>query len=505
MSSTKHLPIQPYPTTNGHTVIGHSTAPSTAKKSSGSLTIRTSRHWVLPPRPKPGRKPNHNTHEAKRKSSTPPVKESKKSYAQSPITIKKDIARLPIKNATCLKTESKPICSSTSSSSSSPQQISAPPLTKKQTKTALKKEIQHIKVENSKLKQELGQLVGNLQVLKRKFNSSSQTTTTQEQELHGKKRHYLDDSTLAFLKFEDEDEENLQQQCSKNDPVMLPPLLVSNAAKMNLTSSMSSCKTIPTDDEDILTMSSSTPNSLVSSDLQHSSSLSSASSLNLGGNGHMPQALFSTSVNHSPNSHGKTINNANLKFLDDYEQMEFYDKYMRMDLDLPSQPHIQSQHDDNCLVGLDSIKEEESIFKFNDNDNENDNILQFLNNHDDDNDDNDDANGHRHGRYEKNINDPASSRQCDLFFNVKQENDDLFQSLDPNNIQSTTTTTTITTTTTNSTATNFYMPPSLEELMEEQDGGSKNLSTMTTSLTNNEINDYEDDFDMLKVEVFDMI
>lgn len=228
---------------------------------------------------------------------------------------------------------------------------------------------------------------------------------------------------------------------------------------MNLTSSMSSCKTIATDDEDILTMSSSTPNSLVSSDLQHSSSLSSASSLNLNHAQHPPLKQSS--------------NDSQLKFLDDYEQMEFYDKYMRMDLNLPSQ-----QVDDSYLVALDSIKEEETDFKFTQT---NQDHLSFL------------------GNQSVTVDDQSDN----LFFAVKEEpNDDtkLFQEFNDESQPTTTTTTT-----TNSTLTNFYMPPSLEELMDEQDGGLKNFSNVTNNLTNDEINDYRDDFDMLKVEVFDMI
>ena len=400
MSSAKHLPIQPYPAAIAPSIgaMNH-VGTGGARKSSTGLTIRTSRHWVLPPRPKPGRKPNHYDSKRGSKSASPPP----------------------------------------------PKKIASPISAKKETKTALKKEIQHIKVENSKLKQELGQLVGNLQALKKQYTPPLETGT--------RKRHHLDDSTSAFLKFEDDEEE-----CRMQESVAFPPLLVTNA-KMNLTSSMSSCKTIATDDEDILTMSSSTPNSLVSSDLQHSSSLSSASSLNLNHAQHPPLKQSS--------------NDSQLKFLDDYEQMEFYDKYMRMDLNLPSQ-----QVDDSYLVALDSIKEEETDFKFTQT---NQDHLSFL------------------GNQSVTVDDQSDN----LFFAVKEEpNDDtkLFQEFNDESQPTTTTTTT-----TNSTLTNFYMPPSLEELMDEQDGGLKNFSNVTNNLTNDEINDYRDDFDMLKVEVFDMI
>lgn len=392
---------------------------------------------MLPPRPKPGRKPNHCDSKRGSKSASPPPPKKLTSPAAAG-GAKKEAAKLPIRNmsvpAACPKAA---------------QQQQAPIPVKKQTKTALKKEIQHIRFENSKLKQELGQLVGNLQALKRQYTPPADVGT--------RKRHYLEDSTSAFLKFEEDEEE-----CRTQDESMsFPPLLVTNA-KMNLTSSMSSCKTINTDDEDILTMSSSTPNSLVSSDLQHSSSLSASSLVS----GHAHQ----TAIGQSPNG------DSQLKFLDDYEQMEFYDKYMRMDLNLPAQ-----QPDDNYLVALDSIKEEETEFKFTEPSSDN-HLLSFL------------------GSQDAKLDEDTS-----LFFSVKQEpneNNDakLFHEFSGENQPPT-----ATTTTTNSTSTNFYMPPSLEELMDEQDGGFKNFSNLTSTLTNGEINDYQDDFDKLKVEVFDMI
>lgn len=334
--------------------------------------------------------------------------------------VKKELASVPIK-----KSATAPACLSKKQVCATP--AVAPP--KKPTKTALKKEIQHIRLENSKLKQELSQLVGDLQHLKQKCSTPVNTVS--------RKRHFLEDSTSAFLKFEED------------DPIdQLPPLLVSNA-KMKLTSSMSSCKTILTDDEDILTMSSSTPNSLISTDLQHStSSVSSASSLNLNP-GHT-HAL-------SPTVHGKP----QLKFLDDYEQMEFYDKYMRMDFNLAPQPPI----DENHLAALDSIKEEETDLKLSNNDD----ILSFL-----------------------DPKDPHTDQAP--FFVVKQESPDHDSQflLQENNE-------TASATISNSTNSNFYMPPSLEELMEEQDNSVKQFPS---NLTTNDFN-YCDD--LLKMEAFQMI
>lgn len=417
MSSTKPLPIQPYPA-----AIAPQVETVGARKNSASgMTIRTSRHWVLPPRPKPGRKPNHFDGKRKQAAAPPPPAPVVK---KSEPVVKKELASVPIK-----KSATAPACMTK-------KQVPSP--AKKQTKTALKKEIQHIRVENSKLKQELSQLVNDLQALKQRYDSPT-----------GKKRQFLDDSTSAFLKFE-EDEELPQ----------LPPLLVSTA-KMKFTSSVSSCKTIPTDDEDVLTVSSSTPNSLISADLQHStSSVSSASSLNL--NPGQAHGL-------SPTMQGKP----QLKFLDDHEQMQFYDKYMRMDFGMAPHQHI----DENHLAALDSIKEEETEFKFGGADD--DDILSFLEN-----------------KHEIAVKQESNDDQC--FFPVKQETEDNADFL----LQQPVANDTISTTISNSTTSHFYMPPSLEELMEEQDGGSKNFPL---NLTTNDFNYYEDNLDMLKMEAFDMI
>lgn len=386
MSTTKPLPIAPQlaaaPQSSG-------AAGSKKSPSGGGMTIRTSRHWVLPPRPKPGRKPNHLDAKRCKPQTAPPA-------PLQPAA--KPVASVPLR-----KSATAPACLT--------RKQAQAPAPRRQTKTALRKEIQHIRVENSKLKQELGQLVGDLQLLKQRYNSPPPT---------GRKRH-ADDSACAFLKFEDEE----------------PPLLAD--AKMRLTSSVSSCKTVPTDEEDVLTISSSTPNSLISADLQHSSSsVSSASSVNLNP-GHV---------------HGKP----QLKFLDDYEQMEFYDKYMRMDFAIGSQPPFDEHH----LAALDSIKEEENA--------NSDDILNFLES-------------------------PAQPDGSQNLFDIKKEpagaTDDY---LLPHE--------TVSTTISNSTGSNFYMPPSLEELMEEQDGGNKNF---TSNFTTNDLNAYEDNLDMLKMEAFDMI
>lgn len=459
MSLTKHLPIQPYPgihnagagtsdaAVNDHVQAhDHSgNSKSGGKGSAKGLTIRTSRHWVLPPRPKPGRKPNHNhTQEnpKKKKQSQPHA------LAQTPAPAA----------ATQIQTPAP-----------------APGQQDKPCKIILKREINSIKLENNKLKLELGQLVDSLQDLKQKYNTAKQQEKLPKAKSKpkSKKRQYLDDSTFAFLKFEDDNEDS----CKDQDDLILP-LLVANT-KMNSTPSMSSCKTLLTDDEDLLTVSSSTPNSLFSSDLQHSSSLSSASSISVNNNVGCGSA-------HIHANHESPVKNTinDLRFLDDYEQMEFYDKYVCADpAQQPQQQQKQQEVLQPQLQSLDSIKEEEADFPLMSiASQDNDNILNFLQNNDNE---------------LPSFNESPNQVCDDLFFSGKRETDGLFQHLSaPDSSHAAATTA--------STA-NFYMPPSLEELMEEQDGGAKNFSMIDNNDDDLHLHNYDDDFDMLKVEVFDLV
>lgn len=500
MSVMKHLPIQPYP--GIHSAVGsdaHDHAGSgnaTAKECSKGLKIRTSRHWVLPPRPKPGRKPNHSHDSSKKKKQAQSQTQSQvRTQAQTPV----------------------------------PEPVQA----EKSNKGLLKKEIISIKLENNKLKVELGQLVDNLQDLKQKYNLARQkshdndlikekakqkpkdkarpkkTTNTSMSASAGtkanpKKREYLDDSTFAFLKFEDESDE----MRTESESVGLSPILISNA-KMNCTSSISSCKTILTDDEDILTVSSSTPNSLFSSDLQHSSSISSASSINV---------TAASTTNHQLNNRASPGKNTvaasnDLRFLDSYEQMHFYDKYMCAEP--VAQPVLEAEHQhqqhqpQQQQQSLHSIKKEDSDFPLMSlASNDNENVLSFLQQNND-------------SELPSFTSDPSKPCYNGLFFNSKPsyETDDLFQNISvPQDTDDTLMTTTTATTATTAT-TSFYVPPSLEELMEEQDGGTKFFSMINTTTTTAttipanadddddalNLHNYDDDFDMLKVEVFDMV
>ncbi|CAR29200.1 ZYRO0G03036p [Zygosaccharomyces rouxii] len=543
MVVVKHLPpIQPYPVQHDAPVhiapsdngLGSDQAKRRQGGSRKGLVIRTSKHWVLPPRPKPGRKPSERrrtapsaTAGATAPAATTPApvtipapasatstlasaptvptsvpvsaSTSSPSAAVPPSTpvspgtssIKKDLSKLPIKNInqsskahpsanTASASVSESGCNNNNRDYTNTDDQSANSLTPcvspsppKRTKTSLKREIQHIKSENTKLKQELGLLVGNLQDLKQKCRrvEAHEDSRNNDENVHCNRKRPLDES-LAFLKFE-EDEETL------------PPLLSSN--KMKTSSSVSS-RTNLTDDEDLLTASSSTPNSLFSLDLQHSHSSSS-----------------SCSRSHSKSS--PSNEKSQLRFLDTFEQSEFNDKHAEKSMTAPAITATTSANPPTMApsveLPLSSIKEEESDqFPWIDPAKEEASILDFLqtqqeiytdpindkdffdnsitnNNGNDINDKNDEANG------DDNYNNDVTNH------NNNTENDDLFQNLSLAAPPTATTTTTA-----------CYVPPSLEELMEEQDGGFVNNSNANTTLTN--VNDYDDDFDMLRTQVFDM-
>lgn len=387
--------------------------------------------------------------------------------------MKKDLSKLPIKNinhsskvhqASANAGSSAGCISSNNNNSHSTLTPCVSPSPPKRTKTSLKKEIQHIKSENTKLKQELGLLVGNLQDLKQKCKQveaqgEKPDTTIKSENDSGSRKRPLDES-LAFLKFE-EDEETL------------PPLLTAN--RMNPSSSVSS-RTNLTDDEDLLTVSSSTPNSLFSLDLQQSQSSSSLCS----------------------RSHSKSSplnEKSQFRFLDSFEQLEFNEKHAEKLM--TNNPMTTTTSASNIIpsveLPLSSIKEEETDqFPFMDPTSEEASILDFLQAHQDVSTDpiNDpkffnDINGTSNNNIDGATNNNDNN-------NNNPENDDLFQNLSlaaPSAAAATN-------------ASACYVPPSLEELMEEQDGGFVGNSNANATLTN--ANDYDDDFDMLKTQVFDM-
>ncbi|AGO10409.1 AaceriABL047Wp [[Ashbya] aceris (nom. inval.)] len=302
----KPVPIQPGPAHSGVAI-----APNMGgrKTGGGGLTIRTSRHWVLPPRPKPGRKPSYaaaGAAEAERK-----------------------------------KTGGR-----------------------RSTKAVLRKEIQQLRLENVKLKKELERLVASLQELKRRFTSTAPETPAADIATPvslsatpeaSKKRGYVEDSTDAFLKFEDED---------GGDVPALATACMAQSLSLGSRASF-------TDDEDF----GSTPSSLFSSDLQNLSAgvVCSALTQHVA---HSPRALHSGSPSSSTSS---TLSKSapagagieagpapalmsleTLTFLDNYERTEFYSKHTNTLLSRTSTvetPEEQSQ----LMLPLLSVGEEPQL------------------------------------------------------------------------------------------------------------------------------------------------
>lgn len=508
---------------HGHTgphqqiTIAPNLQPKKHEKPTG-ITIRTSRHWVLPPRPKPGRKPSpslsikqqlanvkgmavESTTPASASSTNAKIKQepvesvkevenlrpgSKKHLAATVIDSGKscsssDQGTVASSTTTAVRT-GVPTASSSSSSSSStipltnckstnakskaiqveqttsithtqPKPIRAkiaPAACKKQvmpiptlkpsakmesakvkpqvkmeqldvtldhiqsaqpvepkkkpgSKTALKKEIKILKMENNKLKKELTDLVGNLQELKRQFpivpeesNSKSphtivpsvnssvpmqqkilpkpMTNKSYHEPVHVKQEHterlprkrsIIDndadmlqievkpepaDDTEIFLKFDEDDEPN--RDFIKN----------LSSSRMVQTSSLSSRASLT--DEDDLLLSSSTPSSLFSTDLNRTVSnqlLSNSSTLT--NTGSSPSSSH-TSNKSLPNSQFSDTTEA-MKFLDGYEQMEFYSKYKlstsHSQEPLKSIQKLKVDHHSTHQDELDCIKEEDPM------------------------------------------------------------------------------------------------------------------------------------------------
>ncbi|CDO96046.1 unnamed protein product [Kluyveromyces dobzhanskii CBS 2104] len=466
-------------------------APNLQPKKQGKptgITIRTSRHWVLPPRPKPGRKPSPSM-SIKQQIATvkggsgtePPAASSAEAPAgirvkQEPVDLAKEVAiskpglkkfgaanaaptsitltpktsvppvaspaepsSIPLTTCklqkgkakqahaelttTCIThTQPKPLRTKISPAAPKKQvmqtakavdpvyvkpQVKMEQLdvtidhiqsqtteTKKKpgSKTALKKEIKILKMENNKLKKELTDLVGNLQELKRQFPIGSEspngatahamaTTSnvnvpmkqkilpkpatgksfhepphlkqefTKYAEKSSRKRSIIDtntdplpisvkpepaDDTEIFLKF-DEDEEP-SKDFIKN----------LSSSKMIATSSLSSRASLT--DEDDLLLSSSTPSSLFSTDLgrTYSNQLLSNSS-SFPNTGSSPSSSH-TSNKSLPNSQYSDAIEA-MKFLDGHEQMEFYSKYK-----------FSATHSQEPLISVQNLKMIISLF-----------------------------------------------------------------------------------------------------------------------------------------------
>ncbi|SCU94687.1 LADA_0G10352g1_1 [Lachancea dasiensis] len=366
--------------------------------------------------------------------------------------------------------------------------VSTTPMLKKLTKTALKKEVQRLKLENFKLKQEMGHLVGNLQDLKQKFtflnDVSSAISPTSLGTVAGKKRPYLDsseshnaaDSTDSFLKFEDDNEEEEMPGSARGGVMMRPTMSFS---------SQYSSKTNLTDDEDP-GFSSSTPSSLFSAELQRSVTNSSfVGSQQCHHNMQCNSHNSSGTPGYSPHYHGSTspssiisaklpgFSSDGLKFIDDYEHQDFYHKHRHMFEIRNSSGHHGSSTVSPTMsnqpgdLHLDSIKEEDMNFKLDQEfGNDDMSILNFLENHP--------------SKVEHATTSTAVTNTIPRWVIKEGE-----QALDLNVFQEAGPEPTIL-------KQEFHIPPSLEELMGEQEPDRIEMEIKR-----------EDDDDMSRMNVFD--
>lgn len=433
------------------------------------ITIRTSRHWVLPPRPKPGRRPSpavsikqqasasasasvsasassvspgvsssvspapavkvkteteEHSVQAKKSDKGGSVTGSRPNANSIPLTNSKSKVQnakqtrkseITAKTQVKVKTEHSnavhsPVSTATAAATAAaaaqpiPSQTPAPVQsadTKKKpsSKTALKKEIQILKMENNKLKQELSDLVGNLQELKCQFPIASppedanllktqkgvpaakgkasavaaagmtrkrsiidsdidmlqahplqaSSSSVSHHHHHEVKPEPLDDTEI-FLKFDEDDEPH--KDLIKN----------LSSSRMNQTSSLSS-RTSFTDDDDLL-LSSSTPSSLFSTDLNRTVSNQMFSTSTMVTNtGSSPSSSHTSNKSLQNSQYSDTIET--MKFIDGYEQMEFYSKYKlssnHSQEPLKSVQKLKSDHVASHQDELDCIREEEPV------------------------------------------------------------------------------------------------------------------------------------------------
>ncbi|CUS20652.1 LAQU0S01e11518g1_1 [Lachancea quebecensis] len=561
----KHLPIQPATVSIAPNPHPHAGARDARKPGGAGLVIRTSRQWVLPPRPKPGRKPSvdpaagsragaHKTMAAPAKPEPKPIQQVQQvQQVQQPASAQ---SALTGQGVTSVANAAPRRASATSSAAAAPPSTPAtahtaarraspaPPVSprsqdpalapqpkkrssvsasgtgsgtgttpapstsiaaatvKKPTKTALKKEIQQLKLENFKLKQELGQLAGNLQDLKHRYSlcdTSAKTCPT-----FPKKRSFLDslvdaefDSTDSFLKFEDDDEDTGH------------PLIQGVCMKPTMSfSSQYSTRTNLTDDEDP-GFSSSTPSSLFSAELQRSvTNTSFAGGSSAGGSGGCGNAsglatsyhcMHSSTSATSPHHHTSSPCNVagvklaaasidTAKFLDDYEQSVFQNKHRHLlEQDTRTKSVAATASAKDQLYGastasamtptftgdlhLDAIKEEDLNFKL-DHDFGNDDIsiLNFL-------EDNSQEGGAATTTTATAVTDHIPP------WVVKEEE----QAADVNLFQDFDTSPALP-------KPDFHIPPSLEELMGDAEHSERHLD--------NEIK-REDDDSLLKMDVFE--
>ncbi|SCV00363.1 LAMI_0G04544g1_1 [Lachancea mirantina] len=509
------------------------------RRTSSGIVIRTSKQWVLPPRPKPGRKPTATTpvrgtggvassgsgnvvtngnglasgtsanlttsHSSQgsqgaasacaSKSTTPGVVTPGVTTTSPVIVSTSPATKRDLEPQELHKVDDKmqgvvpaamtvtPTVSAVSAVlGTTVADVKAKKAAKKPSKTVLKKEIQQLKLENYKLKQDLSQLVGTLQELKQKWTLKSAASvsetpadikmqpTAQLPSPETKKRSFLDSSdscysTDAFLKFEDEDDDD----CRHSGVISTVSMRQAHSF-----SSVYSTRTTLTDDEDT-GFSSSTPSSLFSAGLQRSLTNNSFA----GSTSH--HAGHSSGISPMGTTCLKPYSSAAdaMKFLDDYEFNEFYGKHKQTlendtvdnvsgDTHSETPPHLEKPANvaptlsaSAVLNGtllhhpadlhLDVIKEEDFGFNFERNFNEDDlSILNFLESHVGG------VNQAVRDQSEKKSEVTAVTDNQPSWF-VKQEDASptaIFEGLKSDS---------------ENTKTELYMPPSLEELMDEQD------------------------------------
>ncbi|AET41232.1 transcription factor HAP4 Ecym_7406 [Eremothecium cymbalariae DBVPG len=500
----KPVPIQPGPLHHNVMIAPNLHGGKKQDAVSSGLTIRTSRHWVLPPRPKPGRKPSclvGNCRNGAVVAST--CAKGGGGDAVGGVDDGKG-------HSVCVSQASvepsgrtgdvggSGTGSETSNGNGGGKKSAAK---KPKTKIVLRKEIQQLKLENTKLKKELGRLVGSLQDLKRKCSSPTAVVGSDSKSRHsnrneewGKKRGFVEDTTEAFLKFEDDeddgdngdgdgegedddDDEDDDGLVSVDDTVLVSSSSLSQQQQPALTTvrlaqALSySSRTNLTDEEEV----GSTPSSLFSSDLHGLSVVSTTTTsttlpMGVGGGNTNPiqsPPLYDGNGSPSPStssskpaqprgqqqqSNARPFPVDSITFLDDYELSEFCNKHHDMLLgNYQSSLPEDHQRLTKSNTELDSIKEEDyhasKILDSTQQDMDSTSILRFLKTH---------INGQQSSCFEDDDDDElyvvrstAAAADDDRNGWVMVDDDCVDVVVKSKS--------------------DYFMPPSLEELMEEQD------------------------------------
>ncbi|GMM34430.1 hypothetical protein DASC09_017550 [Saccharomycopsis crataegensis] len=151
-----------------------------SKKNSDNFCIKTSKNWVLPPRPKPGRKPSSNSNgcaDSKRKGkksincATKQIKQQSKPHPQKPAS--NHISHCSINNTKINRPNTPSLLHDTS------KPVSANNV--RSVQSVLEDELDKATQENSLLKNELSKLVSDLKSLRKQVMISSPTETAEPQ------------------------------------------------------------------------------------------------------------------------------------------------------------------------------------------------------------------------------------------------------------------------------------------------------------------------------------